>query len=245
MSRPNIPFVCWSCARKGFAPANRRAIPASKRWISQNYLRKQADAEEEWQKQALIIENGEKQSMLSLLEERGYVDTIAGYDLQFRSSLRYLLTDSDDGRNRDALDKLMTNKRIGAYVGIDPTAPSLHVGHLLPLMTIFWLYVRGYHAVSLLGGATSKVGDPTDRAKARDPQHSSERKANMVSMHYQLKKLWANVEVYGRRHGYHWEWAWHRELVNNNAWMNKLPIMEVLQRLGPGVRMGTMLGRDT
>lgn len=139
----------------------------------------------------------------------------------------------------------MTDKRIGAYVGIDPTAPSLHVGHLLPLMTIFWLYVHGYHAVSLLGGATAKVGDPTDRTKAREKEHSSVRKANMVSMHYQLKKLWANVEQYGRRHGYLWEWAWHRELVNNNAWMNKLSIMEVLQILGPGVRMGTMLGRDT
>jgi tyrosyl-tRNA synthetase len=53
-------------------------------------------------------------------------------------------------RDRDALESLMTNKRIGAYVGIDPTAPSLHVGHLLPLMTLFWLYVHGYHVVSLV-----------------------------------------------------------------------------------------------
>ena len=44
----------------------------------------------------------------------------------------------------------MTDKRVGAYVGIDPTAPSMHVGHLLPLMTLFWLYVHGYHVVSLV-----------------------------------------------------------------------------------------------
>ena len=52
---------------------------------------------------------------------------------------------------RDALDTLLTKKRIGAYVGIDPTASSLHVGHLLPLMVLFWLYIHGYHAVSLVG----------------------------------------------------------------------------------------------
>ena len=154
----------------------------------------------------------------------------------------------------------MTNKRIGAYVGIDPTAPSMHVGHLLPLMTLFWLYVHGYHAVSLvrhplpstastevsqLGGATAKIGDPTGRTKSRHGQPSVEMKANMVNMHYQLKKLWANVEQYGRRHGYEWKWAWHRELVNNNTWLNKLSIVELLHVLGPGVRLGTMLAKDT
>jgi tyrosyl-tRNA synthetase len=145
----------------------------------------------------------------------------------------------------EELDDLMTNKRIGAYVGIDPTASSLHVGHMLPLMSLFWMYVHGFHTVSLLGGATAKVGDPTDRMTTREKVHSSVRTANMVAMHYQLKKLWINVEEYGRKYGYNWEWAWHRELVNNNAWMNKLTIMEVLQILGPGVRIGTMLSKET
>jgi tyrosyl-tRNA synthetase len=139
----------------------------------------------------------------------------------------------------------MIDKRIGAYAGIDPTASSLHVGHMLPLMSLFWMYVHGYHTVSLLGGATSKIGDPTDRLTTRDKVHASIRTANMVSMHYQLKRLWLNVEEYGKKYGYKWEWAWHRELVNNNAWMNKLPIMEVLQNLGPGMRLGTMLSKDT
>jgi tyrosyl-tRNA synthetase len=139
----------------------------------------------------------------------------------------------------------MTDRRVGAYVGIDPTASSLHVGHMLPLMSLFWMYVHGYHTVTLLGGATSKIGDPTDRLTTREKQHSSTRANNMVSMHYQLKKLWLNVEVYGRKYGYNWEWSWKRELVNNNAWMNKLPIMEVLQVLGPGMRMGAMLARET
>lgn len=53
-------------------------------------------------------------------------------------------------RGRDALDTLLTDKQIGAYVGVDPTAPSLHVGHLLPLMTLFWMYLHGYHTISLV-----------------------------------------------------------------------------------------------
>lgn len=68
----------------------------------------------------------------------------------------------------------------------------------------------------------------------------------MVKIHYQLKMLWANVEHHTRfKYGYKWEWAWHRELANNNAWMNKLPLLEFLKVLGSGTRIGAMLGRDT
>ena len=67
----------------------------------------------------------------------------------------------------------------------------------------------------------------------------------MASMHMQLKKLWRNAEAYGKRYGYNWEWAWRRELANNHAWMNKLPLMKFLQILGRGVRIGPMLGKDT
>ena len=65
-------------------------------------------------------------------------------------------------------------------------------------------------------------------------------------MHLQLKKLWKNVELYtNQKYGYKWEWAWHRELVNNNMWLNGLGIAELLRLLGRGLRLGTMLGRDT
>ena len=53
-------------------------------------------------------------------------------------------------RKRDDLDEFMTSRRIGAYVGIDPTASSIHIGNLVPLMALFWLYVNGYRAVSLV-----------------------------------------------------------------------------------------------
>jgi tyrosyl-tRNA synthetase len=140
---------------------------------------------------------------------------------------------------------MMTSRRLGAYVGIDPTAASLHIGHLLPLMSLFWMYVHGYHTVTLVGGATSKIGDPTGRLTSREDIHRHTRAQYVINIHYQLKKLWINVEAYALKYGYRWEWAWKRGLVNNNAWMNKLPIMEVLQILGPGVRLGDMLAKDT
>jgi tyrosyl-tRNA synthetase len=140
---------------------------------------------------------------------------------------------------------MMTDRRLGAYVGIDPTAASLHIGHLIPLMCLFWMYLHGYHTISLLGGATAKIGDPTDRLTTRENEIPAIRTANMTRMHYQLKKLWLNAEAVGRKRGYIEEWSWHRELVNNNGWWNKQPMLEVLQILGPGMRLGSMLARDT
>ncbi len=139
----------------------------------------------------------------------------------------------------------MRRKRIGAYVGIDPTAASLHVGHLLPLMPLFWMYMHGYRSMTLIGGATAKIGDPTDRLTARDEMSSSAVAANMAKIHYQLKKLWVNVEAMARKYGYEKEWAWKRGIINNGHWWNKLSMLDVLRRLGTGIRMGPMLSRDS
>jgi hypothetical protein len=69
--------------------------------------------------------------MLSMLEKRGFVHQVVG--------------------SRNDLERLMTEKRIGIYCGVDPTAPSLHVGHLLPLMVLYWSYIKGFHTCSLVG----------------------------------------------------------------------------------------------
>ena len=139
----------------------------------------------------------------------------------------------------------MKRRRIGAYVGIDPTASSLHVGHLLPLMSLFCPSMHGYGAYTLIGGSTVKIGDPTDRLTSRDKMASADMAMNMTKMHYQVKKLWANVEEQARRFGYEKEWAWKRGIVNNNTWWNSLPMLEVLKRVGRSMRIGPMLSRDT
>ena len=125
------PYICASCARHVRALGLRsQGVTVQRRSITQNWIRKTAEAKEAWDAQAIEIKSGRKQSMLSVLEERGYVNSVAG--------------------NRDDLDRLMIEKRIGAYLGIDPTAPSLHVGHLVPLMSLFLMHVNGLHTVSLV-----------------------------------------------------------------------------------------------
>ena len=148
-------------------------------------------------------------------------------------------------RSRETIRELMRTKRIGAYVGVDPTASSLHVGHHLPLMPLFWMYMHGYGAHTLVGGSTVKIGDPTDRLKDRVPIGNADLAMNVTKIHFQMKKLWTNVEEQARRHGYKKEWAWKRAIVNNNVWWNKTPMLEVLRRVGKAMRIGPMLSRDT
>ncbi|RMZ72102.1 hypothetical protein GMOD_00007097 [Pyrenophora seminiperda CCB06] len=103
-----------------------------------------------WKQQAGKVRAGMQQSMLSLLEERGFVKDVAG------------------GRKR--LDWLLTEKRIGVYVGVDPTAPSLHVGHLLPLMALYWMYLHGYYTVIELMrdlGSGMRLGSMLSRDSVR------------------------------------------------------------------------------
>lgn len=61
--------------------------------------------------------------------------------------------------DRNGLESLLKNKRISAYSGIDPTAPSLHLGHMLPMMVMYWLYVHGHRAISVVSSAMSEMLD--------------------------------------------------------------------------------------
>ncbi|PLN82956.1 tyrosyl-tRNA synthetase mitochondrial precursor [Aspergillus taichungensis] len=195
-----------------------------KRWITQNYVRRTKEAEQEWAQFAEEIKAGKRKSFVEHLEERGLIHDVVG--------------------ERDLLHRVFTEKRAGIYVGVDPTAPSLHVGHMLPFMVLAWGYVWKLPVTFLLGGSTSRIGDPTGRLKGREQVHSSVRKANMASMHMQLKKLGMSIEKYGERHGYKKTWSSRRALTNNNMWWNGLPFLEVLRDLGSLVRLGPMLGRD-
>ncbi|OQO03738.1 hypothetical protein B0A48_10403 [Cryoendolithus antarcticus] len=164
-------------------------------------------------------------SVLELLEARGYIKNIAG--------------------DRNVLSNLLRKKQVGVYAGIDPTAPSLHLGHLLPLMVLFWVYLHGHHAVSLIGGATARVGDPSGRLKSRERMASSVHASNAQSLHVQVETLWQNAIASGQKHGHEQKPEWRRKLLDNADWLGKVDIVSFLQLLGSGMRIGTMLGRDT
>ncbi|KAI1459916.1 hypothetical protein F4805DRAFT_419130 [Annulohypoxylon moriforme] len=213
--------ICRTCLLQSFPTTRRQA-----RYISQKVLRRRAEAEEKWAERAEQIKQGKIPHLWDSLKERGYIKDIAGTDEQ--------------------ISELMRLKRIGAYVGIDPTAPSLHIGHLLPLMPLFWMYIHGYGAVSVIGGATAKIGDPTGRLKNRDAMTQSDVARNITKAHYQLKRIWLNLDKQAARFGYEKEnMIWSRALYNNSNWFNNLPFMEIISRLFRGVRLSNVLSRET
>jgi len=195
------------------------------RHISQTAAARNSPSSTSWHEQAESIRAGHKKSLLTILEERGYVKDLAG--------------------DRNALDKLLTDKQIGAYSGIDPTAPSLHLGHLLPMMVLFWMYIHGHKAVSIIGGATAKVGDPTGRLTSRQEMDRNTRTSNLVSLHNCVRAMWKSVDVYAERHGYKKDDTWSKSIQNNSVWLSKLSIIDFLSDAGTVARMGAMLGRDT
>ena len=67
----------------------------------------------------------------------------------------------------EALDALARAKTITAYIGFDCTAPSLHVGSLLPIMMLYWLQQTGHRPIALMGGGTTRVGDPSGKDESR------------------------------------------------------------------------------
>lgn len=147
--------------------------------------------------------------------------------------------------DREALNQILQKKQVGIYAGIDPTAPSLHLGHLLPLMVLFWLYNHGHHTVSLVGGATARVGDPSGRLTSREKTQTSIQEANFQALYKEVGRLWENAAKYGQRHGFEPKKSWRKTLLDNADWLLKLNVVSFLQMLGTGMRIGTMLGRDT
>ncbi|KAF2741269.1 tyrosyl-tRNA synthetase-like protein [Polyplosphaeria fusca] len=216
LSRPRVLF-CQQCVRGSRQSSNQ---PPVLRWAADS-----PHWEEQWKEQATRIRSGAQKSMLSVLEERGYVKDVAG--------------------GRQALDWLLTEKPIGVYVGVDPTAPSLHVGHLLPLMAMYWMYMYGFFTVSLLGGGTVEVGDPSGRMTARTRQSNAIRDMNSSSMRTQLDKLFTNAKALGIKHGFPMETSRSKKVINNKDWLQKLQAVELMRTIGSGMRLGPMLNRDS
>lgn len=204
-----------------------RPLPAlqfQRRWIGLKYLQKKKDAEQAWEAQAKEIEAGTRKHLFDELQDRGLVKDVVG--------------------TTDHIRETMRRKRISAYAGVDPTASSLHLGHLLPFMPLFWMYMHGYGAFTLIGGSTARVGDPTGRTESRPQLARKELIQNLATIHYQLVTIWKHVEKAAARFGFEKEWAWRRGVVNNNIWWLKLPMIEVLKRLGSQMRMGPLLSRE-
>ncbi|KAJ4137440.1 tyrosyl-tRNA synthetase [Fusarium equiseti] len=195
------------------------------RFIATSYLKKVAEAEARWKERGEKIKNGEIPHPWDILEERGYIKDVAG--------------------TTEKIKEIMRVRRIGSYVGVDPTADSMHVGHLLPMMPMFWLWFHGHPAVTLIGGSTARIGDPTDRLESRAILSNADISKNITKIHVQLTKIWQNVQVLREKYGYEKDWAATHRLLNNNMWLGNLTLYDFAKRIARHTRIGPMLARDT
>lgn len=137
---------------------------------------------------------------------------------------------------------------LSVYCGVDPSAPSLHLGNLVPLMVLLHFYMRGHNVVPLVGGATGRVGDPSGRTTERsisnrDPHQVHE---NVAAIKNQLQKFFQNAAQYCKvRHGLHLATLGTCIPQDNLTWWEHTKLVDFLAQYGPHIRVAGMFHRES
>ena len=132
------------------------------------------------------------------------------------------------------LDELLSSGVRTAYIGFDCTADSLHVGHLLQIMLLRWWQKSGHKPIALMGGGTTKVGDPSGRDETRQLLTTAQIDANMAS----IKKSFANYLTFG-------DGATDAVMANNADWLDSLLYIPLLRDVGRHFSVNRMLTMDS
>ncbi|PIY07308.1 MAG: tyrosine--tRNA ligase [Bacteroidetes bacterium CG_4_10_14_3_um_filter_31_20] len=119
-----------------------------------------------------------------------------------------------------------------AYVGIDPTADSLHIGHLVSIMMLKHLQLAGHKPIALIGGATAMIGDPSGKSKERKLLTEEEISKNEIGIKKQLEKF-LNFEC-GKKSA---------EIVNNNDWFQNISTIHFLRDVGKFLTINYLLNK--
>ena len=136
--------------------------------------------------------------------------------------------------NMDGLNDALNAGKITAYLGSDPTADSLHVGHLVPVMMMRWLQKYGHKPITLVGGATGRIGAPSGRDSGR-PMMAEEVLAKNVAG---LKKSFSKFFKFG-------DGASDAIMVDNYDWMKNYSHMDFLRDFGTDFTVPRMLSMDS
>lgn len=144
---------------------------------------------------------------------------------------RGLLHDSTD---LDALEKRIADGPITLYCGFDPTADSLHVGHLVPLLVLRRFQVYGHRPIALAGGATGMIGDPSGRSDERNLLDESTLDRNRIAIMEQLERFLDFTEG-----------PTTAQMVDNRNWTEPIGLLEFLRDVGKHVTVNTMLARES
>lgn len=152
-------------------------------------------------------------AFLRILEERGFIHQCSDFE---------------------GLDAEAEAGRIVAYVGYDCTAPSLHVGHLISIMMLYWLQQSGGKPIALMGGGTTRVGDPSGRDETRRILTLDEIDANKAS----IKGVFSRLLTFGS--GPH-----DAIMVDNAEWLAPLNYIEFLRDVGRHFSVNRMLAMES
>ncbi len=137
-----------------------------------------------------------------------------------------------DCTDLEGLDAALMRGAVPAYIGYDATARSLHVGHLLNIMMLRWLQKTGHRPITLMGGGTSKVGDPSFRSEERPLMDDAAIRANIDGM----QQVFAKYLDYG---------ASGAVMVNNADWLDGLNYLEFLRDIGRHFSVNRMLSFES
>ena len=152
-------------------------------------------------------------TLLRLLDERGYI---------------HQTTDAG------ALDALAAKQVVPGYIGFDATAPSLHVGNLVSIMLLRRLQQAGHKPVVLMGGGTTRIGDPTGKDEVRKMLDDAAIEANIAS----IMQAFGRLLTFG-------DGPTDAVMVNNHDWLGKLGYIELLQEVGTHFTVNRMLTFDS
>ncbi len=154
-----------------------------------------------------------RSSLLKLLDERGYI---------------HQLTDAE------GLDALASKEIVTGYIGFDATAPSLHVGSLVQIMILRRMQQAGHQPIVLMGGGTTKVGDPTGKDESRKLLTDAEIDANIAG----IRRVFEHFLTFG-------EGPTDAVMVNNDDWLSKLEYVPFLRDVGRHFTINRMLTFDS
>lgn len=136
---------------------------------------------------------------------------------------------TDEAGIKDVLDK----EKISLYCGVDPTADSMHIGHLLPFLTLRRFQQHGHRPIVLVGGATGLIGDPSGKREERQLQTLEQVDQNVQGIKAQLQKIFNFDGENGAI------------MTNNFDWQGKMDLITFLRDYGKHIGVNYMLAKET
>jgi tyrosyl-tRNA synthetase len=133
------------------------------------------------------------------------------------------------------IEEHLNKETASAYLGFDPTADSLHIGHLVCVMTLLHFQRAGHKPVALVGGATGMIGDPSFKSAERNLLHKETLNRNIACIKIQLGKF-LDFDETGESGA---------ELVNNYDWMSQFSFLDFIREVGKHITVNYMMSKDS